>query len=215
MMKIDLHIHSRYSSDGSLSPEDIVKIARKKGLNGVAVTDHGTAKGGLEARKYETDDFIVIVGAEIKTDRGEVIGLFLSKEIQSQRFQDVVIEIKGQGGLVVVPHPFDRMRRSAFRISDEEASFVDAIEGYNGRSILQTYNRQAVAFAGKHNLPVVAGSDAHHANEIGLAGIITDYKDIKDAIRKGDITTFGKTSPWLLLNHGRAQVRKVWRRATE
>jgi predicted metal-dependent phosphoesterase TrpH len=213
-MKIDLHIHSRYSSDGTLAPEDIVKTARKKGLDGVAVTDHGTVQGGLEAKKYETDDFVVIAGIEIKTDRGEVIGLFLSKEIKSHRLQDVVIEIKAQGGLVVVPHPFDRMRRSAFRISEEEINYVDAIEGFNGRSILQTYNRQAVAFAGKHNLPVVAGSDAHHANEIGLAGIITKSKDIKDVIRRGDISIFGKASPWLLLNHGRGQVRKVWRRAT-
>ena len=138
-MKIDLHIHSRYSSDGSLYPEDIIKIAREKGLSGIAVTDHGTVKGGLEAKKYETDDFIVIAGAEIKTDRGEIIGLFLSKEIKSHRFQDVVIEIKGQDGLVMVPHPFDSMRRSAFRISDEESSFVHAIESYNSRSILQTY----------------------------------------------------------------------------
>ena len=213
-MKIDLHIHSRYSSDGSLAPEDIIKIAREKGLDGVAVTDHGTVQGGLDAKKYETREFIVIVGAEIKTDRGEIIGLFLSKEIKSNRFQDVVIEIKAQGGLVVVPHPFDRMRRSAFRISNEEVNFVDAIEGFNGRSILQIYNRQAVAFAERHNLPLVAGSDAHHASEIGLAGIITDSKDIKDVIRRGDITIFGKASPWLLLNHGRAQVRKIWRRAT-
>ena len=116
---------------------------------------------------------------------------------------------------MVVPHPFDSMRRSAFRISDEEASFVDAIEGFNGRSILQTYNRQAVVFAKNNNLPIVAGSDAHNANEIGLAGIITDSHDIKEAILKGDISTFGKTSPWLLVNHGRAQARKIWRRATE
>jgi predicted metal-dependent phosphoesterase TrpH len=213
-MKIDLHVHSNYSHDGSIPPADIIKLARKKGLDGIAVTDHGTVAGGLEAKKHETDDFIVIVGAEMKTDRGEVIGLFLSKEIQSTKFRDVVIEIKAQGGLVVVPHPFDSMRRSAFRITDEEASFVDAIEGYNARSIFQTFNRQAVAFAEKHNLPIVAGSDAHHANEIGLAGIITDSKDIRDAIRRADISIFGKTSPWLLLNHGRAQVRKAWRRAT-
>jgi predicted metal-dependent phosphoesterase TrpH len=113
-----------------------------------------------------------------------------------------------------VPHPFDSMRRSAFRISDREANYVDAIEGYNGRSIFQAYNRRAMAFAEVNNLPIVAGSDAHHASEIGLAGIITDSKDIKDVIRRGDITIFGKTSPWLLLNHGRAQVRKMWRRAT-
>jgi predicted metal-dependent phosphoesterase TrpH len=212
-MKIDLHIHSSYSPDGNISPEDIVKIARRKGLNGVAVTDHDTVRGGLEAKKYETDDFIVIVGAEIRTDRGEVIGLFLSKEIQSTGFKDVVIEIKAQGGLVVVPHPFDGMRRSAFRITDKEASFVDAIEGYNARCILPMYNRRAVTFARKHNLPVVAGSDAHHANEIGIAGIITGSRDVRDAIRKGDIEIFGKTSPWLLVNHGRAQVRKMWRRA--
>lgn len=214
-MKIDLHIHSRYSSDGSLCPEDIIKIARKKGLDGIAVTDHDTVRGGLEAKKLETDDFIVIAGAEIKTDRGELIGLFLTKEIKNRGFKDVILEIKSQGGLVIVPHPFDSMRRSAFRITDEEASLVDAVEGYNSRCILKTYNRQAVEFAERHRLPVVAGSDAHHANEIGMAGIITESKDIKDAIRRSEISIFGKTSPWLLFNHGRAKVRKMWRKATE
>jgi hypothetical protein len=213
-MKIDLHVHSNYSSDGSLSPADIIRIARKKGLDGVAITDHDTAAGGLEAKKYETDDFIVIAGIEVKTERGEIIGLFVTKEIKSRRFEDALIEIKSQGGLVVVPHPFDSMRRSAFHVTDEEASFVDAIEGFNSRCILQNYNRRAVTFAKKHNLPIVAGSDAHHSNEIGLAGIVTDNKNARDAIRKGDITIFGKTSPWLLVNHGRAKVRKLWRKAT-
>lgn len=85
-MKYDLHVHSKYSVDGYVEPEVIVKTAQKRGLSGVAVTDHNTIKGGLKAKKYETEDLRVIVGSEIETNRGEVIGLFLSEEIKSHLF---------------------------------------------------------------------------------------------------------------------------------
>ena len=90
-MKYDLHIHSKYSSDGVLDPEKIVKIAAKRGLNGVAITDHNTIIGGLKAKNYETEDFKVIVGSEISTERGEIIGLFLKEEIKPGNVQEVSI----------------------------------------------------------------------------------------------------------------------------
>ena len=90
-MKLDLHIHSKYSSDGVLDPEKIVKIAAKRGLNGVAITDHNTIIGGLKAKNYETEDFKVIVGSEISTERGEIIGLFLKEEIKPGNVQEVSI----------------------------------------------------------------------------------------------------------------------------
>jgi len=211
-MKIDLHIHSRYSHDGLLRPSDIVRIARQKGLNGIAITDHNTIRGGEEAKQYETEDFKVIVGAEVMTDRGEITGLFLSREIQSRCLLDVIAEIKAQGGLVVVPHPFDQPRRSAFHITAEHASLVDAVEGFNSRCIFQSYNRKAIEFASQHNLPIVGGSDAHYANEIGLGGIITNSDDIRKAIIYSELRLFGKRSP--LLNHVRTKVRKICRKAT-
>ncbi len=93
-MKYDLHIHSKYSSDGVLDPERIVRIAMKRGLNGIAITDHNTIKGGLKTKKYENADFTVIVGSEISTERGEIIGLFLEEEVKSTNVQEVITEIK-------------------------------------------------------------------------------------------------------------------------
>jgi len=211
--RIDLHVHSKYSDDGVLDPEEIVRIAKKKGLVGIAITDHNTIKGGQEAQRYETDDFKVIVGAEILTDKGEITGLFLSKEIESRHLEDVINEIKAQGGMVVVPHPFDGLRHSAFHITEEYAGLVDAIEGFNSRCVLAGYNRRALKFAAQYNLPIVGGSDAHYASEIGLAGIITHSDDIRMAILQHDLEIFGKRSP--LLNHVRTKTRKLWRKATQ
>ncbi|MFC1937209.1 PHP domain-containing protein [Chloroflexota bacterium] len=212
-MVIDLHIHSKYSSDGILDPKEIVSIARKKGLNGIAITDHDTVQGGQHAKEYETEDFIIIVGAEIMTDKGEVTGLFLSREITSRHLEDVIAEIREQDGIIIVPHPFDGLRSSAFHITDEYAHLVDAIEGFNARCVLQRYNRRAVEFAARHNLPVVGGSDAHYANEIGLGGIIIDGPDIRMAILNSQLSLFGRRTS--LLNHARTKVRKLCGKAAE
>jgi predicted metal-dependent phosphoesterase TrpH len=199
MVKFDLHIHSKYSSDGILDPKNIVKIAIKNNLNGVAVTDHNTIQGGLKAKNYETEDFKVIVGSEIMTDQGEIIGIFLSEEIKSTNLIDVIYEIKNQNGITVIPHPFDDMRHSALHPNDEYVSLIDVIEGFNSRCIFQKYNDKAVEYANKHNLPLVAGSDAHFGNEIGNAGIITESEDLREAIIQKDIELFGKRS--MLTNH--------------
>jgi predicted metal-dependent phosphoesterase TrpH len=212
-IKIDLHVHSKYSHDGVMSPQEIVRIARKRGLDGIAITDHNTIRGGEEASKYATRDFKVIIGAEMMTEKGEITGLFLSQEIKSRHFQDVINEIKAQGGMVIVPHPFDELRRSAFQITAEYITFVDAIEGFNSRCVFQRYNDKAVEFAAKYGLPVVGGSDAHYANEIGLGGIITHSHDIRKAITQSDLSLFGKRSS--VLNHARTKIRKLWRKATK
>ena len=209
-MKYDLHIHSKYSSDGVLEPKKIIKIATKRGLNGIAITDHNTIKGGLEAKKYETEDFKVIVGSEIMAVKGEIIGLFLSEEIKSKDVQDVISEIKDQNGIIVIPHPFDELRHSAFHPTEEDAKFIDCIEGFNSRCISQKYNENAIGFAKKHNLTISAGSDAHFSNEIGNAGIITETEDIREAILKNDVEIFGKRSS--LVNHVGTKVLKLWRK---
>jgi len=209
-MRIDLHIHSKYSDDGVLDPEEIVRVARERDLDGIAITDHNTIRGGQEAKKYETKDFKVITGAEIMTDKGEITGLFLSKEVKSRCFQDAIAEIKAQGGIVVVPHPFDRLRHSRFCITSEYADLVDAIEGFNSRCVLQRYNTKALEFAAEHNLSVVGGSDAHYANEIGLGGVIIHSDDVRKAILQSNLRLFGKRSP--VINHVRTKIRKLWRK---
>jgi len=213
-MQYDLHIHSKYSSDGVLEPEEIINAAKKKGLDGIAVTDHNTIKGGLETKRFETKDFEVIIGSEIMTERGEITGLFLSQEITSKDVQGVFSEIKGQGGIVVIPHPFDGLRRSAFHPTEEDVKFIDAVEGFNSRCVFQKYNNKAVAFALQYNLPIAGGSDAHFANEVGIAGVIVMTSDIKGAILNNALDIFGKRSS--LLNHARTKLlktrMKVWHR---
>lgn len=210
-MKYDLHIHSKYSSDGVLDPEKIVKNAIKKGLDGIAITDHNTIKGGLKAKKYENEDFTVIVGSEISTERGEIIGLFLEEEVKSKDVQDVVSEINEQNGIIIIPHPFDELRHSAFHPTEEDANSIDCIEGFNSRCVFQKYNKKAVEFGTKHGLAITAGSDAHFSNEIGNAGIITEAEDIREAIMKNDIKIFGERSS--LVNHVGTKVLKLWRKA--
>lgn len=210
MAKFDLHTHSIYSSDGMLNTKTIVKIAIKNHLDGIAITDHNTIKGGLNAKNYETKDFKVIVGSEIMTDQGEVIGLFLSEEIKSNNFIDVVYEIKAQNGIIIIPHPFDEMRHSALHPKDECARLIDCIEGFNSRCVFQKYNEKAVEYANRHYLPLVAGSDAHFGNEIGNAGIITECEDLREAIIKNSIEIFGKRS--MLVNHVFTKGLKKWRK---
>lgn len=210
MVKFDLHTHSIYSSDGVMDVKTIIKIAIKRHLNGIAITDHNTIKGGLKAKNYETENFKVIVGSEIMTDQGEVIGLFLSEEIKSKNLIDVISEIKDQNGIIAIPHPFDDMRHSALHPDNEFARLVDCIEGFNSRCIFQKYNERAVEYANKHGLPLVAGSDAHFANEIGNAGIITEYEDLREAIIKNKIEIFGKRS--MLVNHAFTKGLKKWRK---
>lgn len=198
-MKLDLHMHSKYSSDGVLSPKEIVKTAIKKGLDGIAVTDHNTIQGGLVAKEYETKNFKVIVGSEIMTDRGEVIGLFLEEEIgKSRSAQDVISDIRAQNGIVIIPHPFD-VQRHAFQPLESDVKFIDCVEGFNSRCILKRYNEDAYEFGMTHNLTVVAGSDAHFANEIGNAGVIMENEDIRDALIKRRLKIFGNRT--MFLNH--------------
>jgi len=209
-MKYDMHIHSKYSSDGILDVKEIVKMAKKRGLNGIAITDHNTIKGGIEAKKYETDDLKVIIGSEIMTEKGEIIGLFLSEEITSINVQVVIDEIKDQNGVVIIPHPFDQMRHSSFQPEDEDMKFIDCVEGFNSRCLFQKYNKKAKEYAKKHDLVITAGSDAHFLNEIGNAGIITEIEDIREAFLEKDINIFGKSSSYL--NHGFTKALKLWRK---
>ena len=166
---IDLHVHSKYSFDSLLSPRTILKVAKKKDLTGVAVTDHNTTKGGLEVRKINTDrDFSVIVGSEIQTEVGDIIGLCICEEIQSRIAVDVMKEIKDQGGFVVLPHPFRGHRLNRYVIEQ-----MDAVEVFNSRSTPEE-NTLALNLAKKYNKPFTAGSDAHFASEIGNGGLIMD-----------------------------------------
>jgi len=162
----DFHIHSKNSHDSLLSPECIVKRAKKVGLTCIAITDHGTIRGGVEgkkiARKYGVE---VIVGAEIKTDCGDIIGLNLNEEIEVTNWQEVIRAIRVQGGTVVLPHPY----RDYYPV-EEIAKCVDFIEIWNSRCNPDE-NTKAELLAGISEKKIIYGSDAHCLSEIGLVKV--------------------------------------------
>ena len=105
-MKFDFHIHSHYSMDTLTKPQSIVKMARKRGVNGIAITDHHSILGGISARERFGEDFLIIIGAEIFTEVGDLLCLFLNEDIKSRKSLEVLDEVKDQGGLIALPHPF-------------------------------------------------------------------------------------------------------------
>ena len=201
-MKFDLHIHSKYSSDSLLRPDTIIKIAKKKGLNGVAITDHNTIKGGVEASNVnKDDDFVVIVGSETKTEYGDVLGLFLTDEIRSRVFADVVDEIRDQGGLTVLAHPF----RKGIVFPRDLLGHVDLIEGFNARSP-KNLNQKAIELARDCRMSVTAGSDAHLGFEIGGGRAVTRTRTpegdgVRCALKSGETQIEGKEPSYYLV-HG-------------
>src|SRR5881296_1798179 len=162
-IRIDLHNHTHYSPDSILSPKRFVHECRRRGLDRVAVTDHNTIRGALATR--ELADFPVIVGEEILTADREIIGLFLEEDIpRGLPAAETIKRVKSQGGIVGVPHPFDRLRRALRedvlrRLIDK----IDYIEALNARIVFPANNREANEFAVEHGLPVSPGSDAHSA----------------------------------------------------
>jgi len=195
MMIADLHIHSKYSYDSLLSPSKILKTAKKCGLHGIAITDHETIKGGVITHNLNSDnDFFVIVGAEINTEIGDIIGLCLNTEIKSRNSIEVIEEIKEQGGYVVLPHPY-----RGHTLNEYVISHADAIEVFNSRSSMEENNR-AFDLAKKYNKGFSAGSDAHFASEIGMGRIFLDHSTALEHIGFSSLeeNVSGEQSPWYL-----------------
>ena len=167
----DLHLHTSWSHDCGIEVGDLVEHAQEEGLGAIAVTDHNVFGGALEAVELARDgDLIVIPGEEVKTDnQGEVIGLFLSEEIpRGQPFADTVAAIREQGGLVYLPHPFDRLHAIPDPATlHRHLADVDVFEVYNARLLFESYNDEALRFARKYDLLMGAGSDAHVLQGVG------------------------------------------------
>lgn len=206
MMKLDLHVHTIASSDSLLDFGDLVSICRSRGLDGVAVCDHNTIRGALEARRICADnDILVIIGQEINTAQGEVVGLFLSEEIpQGLSVSDTVAAIQEQGGLVYVPHPFDRFRARVIqpKALNSIVDRIDIVEVLNARSWTAHGDRKARAFAARYHLPMGGGSDAHSPHEVGNARVVMEPfetpEEFLHSLRTAHIEG-RRTSPFLRL----------------
>ncbi|HKG39622.1 MAG TPA: CehA/McbA family metallohydrolase [Conexibacter sp.] len=190
---VDLHMHTDHSSDCATPVEVLLATAKARGLGAIAVTDHNVISGAFEA-EAKASGIKVIVGEEVKTaDQGEVIGLFLRELIpRGLTLQETIAEIKRQGGVVYVPHPFDRMHavpdyEHLMAVLDD----VDAIEVFNPRVAIQEFNEEAARFAAKYRIPAGAGSDAHVAQGLGSVRIrMPDFdgpEEFMEALREADI----------------------------
>ena len=172
---IDLHLHTDWSHDCSIPAEDLVDVAAEIGLGGIAVTDHNVFGGALEVVELARGrDLVVIPGEEVKTDnQGEVIGLFLEEEIpRGMSFADTIAAIREQGGLVYLPHPFDRLHAIPDPATiHRHLAEIDVLEVYNARLLRDSFNDEALRFARKYRLLQGAGSDAHVLQGVGTGAV--------------------------------------------
>jgi predicted metal-dependent phosphoesterase TrpH len=204
-MILDLHNHTSWSFDCSMDPAKVVRVAKSRGLDAIAITDHDEIGGALEARKAAGGDLLVVVGEEIDTRAGDILGLFLRERIATADPLEAIRAIHDQGGLAILAHPFTK----AGAVDDPVARALDGCEGFNARhsgvaSIEGTEAEPRVAgFAREYDLALTAGSDAHFYRELARARTIvpaSTLDEAKEQIRRGNTVLSGRrSSPFNLL----------------
>lgn len=188
MFAVDFHTHTHHSYDSMMKPEKILRLAKERGLSGIVISDHDTIAGGIECYNLNRDKSLkVFVGSEVKTSVGDITGINLKAEITATNFSEVVQQIKKQGGLVLLVHPYHH-----HKLDEINFDAIDLIEGYNGREF-ESNNIKAVELAKKHNKPIIAGSDAHVYSEIANAK--TFYNSLDD-LTKPVSTEWHRNSPF-------------------
>lgn len=183
-IRVELHLHTVYSKDSLLPLERMIERARELGLDRVAVTDHNEIEGALAAQKLAPD--LIIVGEEIQTTIGEILGYFMTEKIPAGLPpEEVLRRLKDQGAVISVAHPFDRRGSKLWQREDlvQIAKHLDAVEVFNARCLTMELNDKAKAFANEFGLAGAAGSDAHSAYEIGAATLELPEFDTAEAFR--------------------------------
>lgn len=213
MWKVDLHSHTDRSPDAAIPPGELVERALEAGLDRIAVTDHGTIEGALEAREGAPDR--VIVGEEIRCACGtELIGLYLDERVPQRRpLEEVVARIRDQGGVIYAPHPYAYAWRPLWR-AGRALGVADVVEACNARAFFRPWNSAAARAARRRGLSVAAGSDAHFPAEVGRAyaemPAFSDREEFLRAIRTARPVQVQTTS---LSAHVRSTVLKLARRS--
>ena len=198
-LKADLHVHTVYSRDALITPEELVFYARKRGLSAVAVTDHDSVDGALKIAR-ETD-FLIIPGIEVSSRNGHIVGLNVQEPIpKGLNVNETVDRIHATGGLAVACHPFAFLKGS---LGKHASGRFDAVETVNASAVpFNRSVRRAEEIAGRFGLPRVAGTDAHYAPEIGYAYTLIDAESSVDAvvraIAKGQCKPIGQPVPLTL-----------------
>ncbi len=213
-IKVDMHMHSESSPDSRMRPAQQARRITETGLDVVCVTDHNTIEGGLRLREI-ADGFRVIVGEEILSRDGEIIGLFLERDVPPRlSAEETVARIREQGGVVSIPHPFSRNRLNHIRRAalDRIGASVDAIEIFNAREAFSADNLRAARYAGDHGIAGAVGSDAHRPAEVGAAWLEMDDFADRDgfvaALRGGTVN--GELSGQIVHLWTRMDVIRKW-----
>lgn len=191
----DFHTHDRFSRDSILSEDKFIRAAVDRGLTHVAVTNHNNVEGAIAFRDRVAalgvdDRLTVILGEEVSTSDGEVVGLFLQRTIpRGLTADETADEIHAQGGLVSIPHPFDPFRPSHIRRLPLEklarAGKIDMLEVFNSRVTFSRHNEQAAEFAARHGIPGIACSDSHSAFEVAMSFNALPAFETADELREG------------------------------
>jgi predicted metal-dependent phosphoesterase TrpH len=212
MLRTEFHCHTLYSKDSLTSPRALVEACGRKGIDRVVVTDHNTIKGARAAQLFDPER--VIVGEEIMTTMGEILTAFVLEEVPPMLSPQVTIKLlRDQGAFISVSHPFDAWRKGGWKEPDllEIIPSVDAIEVYNSRCMLPSFNTLAKRFAIRHDLAGTVGSDAHIPFELGRSVLLLDpFKDpdeLRKVIRSGVAQTHW-SPPWFHLTSRYATLRK-------
>jgi len=213
-VKVDMHTHSEHSPDSRTPIAAQARRIKEVGLDVVCATDHNTIVGGLRLREA-ADGFRVIVGAEILSRDGEIIGLFLEKDVpRGLSAEETIARIRDQGGVVSVPHPFSRNRLNHIRRSALERVWrdIDAMEIFNAREAFTGDNLRAAEFASERGIAGAVGSDAHRRRELGQAWLeIDDFVDrdgFVAALKGGTVN--GKLTGQLIHLWTRYDVMRKW-----
>lgn len=217
---VDFHCHTCASGDSLIQPRRLLARAHRLGLDRIAITDHNTLVGALEAARLEPG--FVIVGEEIRTTEGELLGLFVSEEVPGGLSAEGTIQrLREQRAFICIPHPFDSLRAGGWseaRLRDL-IPLVDALEVMNARVWTASANRRAAALAAAVGLPGIAGSDAHSYCEIGRACLrlppFHDADSLRTALRSAQAVG-DRSSPFVHLASRWAAMRTRlgWRHPT-
>ena len=192
-VRVDMHTHTMWSGDSTTTPDEFTASVAESGLEVVCITDHNDIAGAVElADRFECR---VIVGEELRTPAGEIIGLFLTDRIpMGVGHIEAAMAIRDQGGVVYIPHPFDTMRRNlseAALYELAEAELIDVVEVLNAKTSLASLNRRAAEFAAEFGIAAGAGSDAHVPAALGAAYVeMPDFSSAADfcsALRAGTV----------------------------
>jgi hypothetical protein len=192
-----MHVHTRYSYDAHIKPKELVFFAKKRGLDGVAITDHDTVSGLEEFSRIQ--DLLIIPGVEVATNQGHVLAINVYENPRAgQSFAETVDQIHGAGGLAIIAHPTAFFKGVS---SGEIGRVFDAVEVINSSAVPFAFSvRKNLKIASQLDLPQTGGSDAHCAREVGMAYTVLDAErdtaHVVEAIKRGAVTPCGRSIPW-------------------